>query len=273
QVLSRGLGEARRGSGGLYLLIGEPGIGKSRCAAEFAARAGAEARVWFGLCSPSPSAPPVWPWLQIFRACGRVTARSSALHRECQALITALGSDAGEGDDRASQVPSSALLERARRLLLDALSEQPTLIVLDDLHDADESSLDLLVLLTPQLAKLSALVLGALRQPSLHLQDAKGPRLHEIRERAQGLVLHQWSQREVAAVVSSALPLLSGATEALVDLVWRRSGGNPLFAEELLRQEQLRGDTAEGRPERLDERIRRSLPGAVQDLVRRRLQQ
>ena len=68
-VLQAALEDALAGPGRLVMLVGEPGIGKTRTAREFlghAERRGAFA-LW-GRCHESPGAPPYWAWVQIIRA-------------------------------------------------------------------------------------------------------------------------------------------------------------------------------------------------------------
>src|SRR5437867_2153995 len=70
--LRAGLEEAFRGRGRLALLVGEPGIGKTRLADELAAHAAdLGARVVFGRCYEAEGAPPYWPWIQIIRTYAR----------------------------------------------------------------------------------------------------------------------------------------------------------------------------------------------------------
>src|SRR5690348_1788687 len=69
--LERALGDAADGRGRLALLAGEPGIGKSRLAAEVARRAASTMRVVWGRAWEAGGAPPFWPWIQVLRALRR----------------------------------------------------------------------------------------------------------------------------------------------------------------------------------------------------------
>src|SRR5215469_18969639 len=70
--LLAGLDDAARGSGRLFLLAGDPGIGKSRLADEAAARARDRGiTVAWGRCWEAGGAPAYWPWVQALRACVR----------------------------------------------------------------------------------------------------------------------------------------------------------------------------------------------------------
>jgi predicted ATP-dependent serine protease len=68
-VLQAALEDALAGRGRLVMLVGEPGIGKTRTAREFATHAqGRGSLVFWGRCHESVGAPPYWPWVQIIRA-------------------------------------------------------------------------------------------------------------------------------------------------------------------------------------------------------------
>src|SRR6266536_1913611 len=80
------LDEAVAGRGGVVLLAGEPGIGKTRLASEFARHAAHRgARVLWGRCYEGAGAPPFWPWTQLLQ---------SALAADDGPLQTALGAGA-----------------------------------------------------------------------------------------------------------------------------------------------------------------------------------
>ncbi len=266
QMLSTAFTSAREGAGGLYLLVGEPGIGKSRCALELAARLGPETSVLSANCGGNPSGPPLWPWLQILRACADQEEPGSSLGQQARELLGALQNGAGSGDDRSALARAFGLLDRVRQVLLEVARARPRLVILDDLHDADASSLELLALLVPQLASSSLMLLATLHVPSLDPQRAPDARLLDIRSSAQSIALLPWSRREVAQFVSTMVRSLDSDT--LAESIWRRSGGNPLFAQQLLLLHLVRG---QGEAPADGVRGNRNLPGDVQDLMRRRL--
>jgi len=68
-VLDALMTQARAGAGGVVLLTGEPGAGKTRLARAAAGRA-AGATVSWGACRESEGAPPLWPWTQVLRRLG-----------------------------------------------------------------------------------------------------------------------------------------------------------------------------------------------------------
>ena len=85
-----GLEDAAAGRGRLFLLAGEPGIGKSRLADEVAATARERgARVAWGRCWEAGGAPAYWPWVQVVRACLR-SQGSTALSEDLRQRLRAL---------------------------------------------------------------------------------------------------------------------------------------------------------------------------------------
>ena len=120
---------ARAGAGGVVLLTGEPGVGKTRLARAGAERA-AGAKVSWGACRESEGAPPLWPWMQVLRRLGGP------------------GIIAGAAEGAAARY---RLYERAREALVRTAEDQPHLVIIDDLHRADEASLHLLAYLSETL--------------------------------------------------------------------------------------------------------------------------
>ncbi|MFI2707866.1 BTAD domain-containing putative transcriptional regulator, partial [Nocardioides sp. CER28] len=120
------LERSRSGRASYAVLTGEPGIGKSRLAAELAARARAEgARVLRGRCSQDDGAPPLWPW---------------------RAVLDGLGAELPEPDGEDIGAAFRAW-ERICADVLAAADQGPVVLVVDDLHWADPSTLRVLRLL------------------------------------------------------------------------------------------------------------------------------
>jgi len=128
-VLDALVTQAAAGAGGVVLLCGEPGVGKTRLAREIAGRADGVVVSW-GACRECEGAPPLWPWMQVLRWLG---ARTSA---------------AGAGGGPAARFQ---LFERIGDALRESAAAAPQLVVIDDLHRADEASLRLLAYLSETL--------------------------------------------------------------------------------------------------------------------------
>jgi DNA-binding winged helix-turn-helix (wHTH) protein len=272
RTLEDAFAAARAGNGGLYVLLGEPGIGKSRCVRELASRLGDDRVVWSSICEHNASGTPLWPWLQVLQACAGALPDDGAVAHECRALLDVLQRRTADLDVGGSGVGGPfARLDRIRSVLLSASAAQARVIILDDLQEADTTSLDLLGVLAPKLASSRLLVVGTLRRPSLDRETEIYPRLYDIRARARCIELPPWSRQEVAVFVAKSFPSVAASREAWVDHIWRRSGGNPLFAQELARLQPTQDTTSDDGPTSALVRGHRALSGVLQDLVRRRL--
>ena len=141
------------GSGGLLLLVGEPGIGKTRTAEELATYARVRgAQVYWGRCHEDEGAPAYWPWVQAIRAYVR-DADPVALAWEMGGGAAEIAQLVPEVAEQLDIEPAAAGRDRGGALPALRLDHQlpgrrrprpPAGLVLDDLHWADEPSLLLL---------------------------------------------------------------------------------------------------------------------------------
>ncbi len=223
--LDDALADARSGRGGVVLLVGEPGIGKSRLCEEIARRSNLEV-VW-GRAWEAGGAPAYWPWTQVLRAIGGAPTTGP---------VARIRGDVIEG-------PSVSVEDRF--LIFDAIARhlaavgRPLLIVFEDLHAADEPSLHLLAFVATQLAAAPILIVGTYRDVEARLTASAGAVLDRIARASRVIHPRRLGPDDVAALVAaddrSALP------PDAVAAVFRRSEGNPLFVIELLRVISRRG--------------------------------
>jgi hypothetical protein len=161
---------ATEGWGGLALLAGEPGIGKSSLAGDAlsAASAAGMATVW-ATCWQGPGTPAYWPWVQVLRHLRRalpieqVHAAFADVAADLGPLAQEVAPQAtggGEADRfRVFDAVTQGLLELGRR--------SPLFVVLDDLHWADAPSLELLDFAAQQSAAASIVFVGTYRDVEL----------------------------------------------------------------------------------------------------------
>ncbi len=147
--------EALAGRGNLLFLVGEPGIGKTRAAEELATFAGVGgARVAWGRCHEDERAPAFWPWIEAIRDFVRdadpVGLRWQLGPRAPERRAPRPRARRAASGSIPSRWPTISEADRFRLFdsvagfLADASRSRPLVIVLDDLHWADASSLELL---------------------------------------------------------------------------------------------------------------------------------
>ena len=214
--LEGALAAARAGRGAAVLVAGEAGIGKTRLAAELARRA-REAGF------------------------GTLLGRSIDLvgtELPYQPLAEALRSIAGHplgGGPRSADAPAGSQLrvfEETLALLTGHAAAAPVLLVLEDLHWADTSTLNLVVFLAHNLAERPVVLLATYRRDEPSSAGRMRRLADGVRRSGSGLVLElgPLAPGELTTLLAGRAPLPAAVTDAIV----ARSEGNPFFAEELL---------------------------------------
>jgi len=238
------LGGARAGEGGAVLISGEAGVGKSRLATEIAHQAEqAGFRVLKGSCFDTETSPPFEPF---------ITQLEAILRNVDEALLKPLLQDNAPELSRllpqllrifpeianAVDIPA----EQERRYLLNGISEfldrlaseQPLLLIFDDLHWADESTCIMFRQLLSRVSESSILVIGTYRDDERGSESFARTRRDLLRERlADDLLLARLDKSGVAELLlarSGEVP-----PEALVRLIYDETEGNPFFIEEVYR--------------------------------------
>ena len=244
-VLRAHLDDACAGTGSVALLIGEPGIGKTRTAEELAADARLRgARVLWGRCYEGEGAPAYWPWVQLIRAYVR--------GHDPRALLAEMGPGAADIAQVVPEVgerlpglapppplePTQArfrLFDSVTTFLANAASGQPLVLVLDDLHWADTPSLLLLQFLARELRRSRLLVVATYRDVEVGRRHPLSQTLAELaRERISRRVpLRGFAHEDVARFIELTTGLLPPAE--LVAAVVGETEGNPFFVTEVVR--------------------------------------
>jgi predicted ATPase len=265
------------GRGRVVLLDGEPGIGKSRLAREVLAcaeRTGA--RTFVGRCFEQHEATPFFPFMELLGAvfdAAPAEVQSSAPERwpELMHLIPALTHDAPE-KLTAADYTQLRVFRATSNFITEQAESNPLVLLLDDLHWADTTSLSLLLFLVRYLGTAHVLILATSRDTEVGRRQPLEQTLRDlVRERLVDEVhLRRMSAQGTSALVSAQL----GAAEAsddLISFVHSRAQGNPFFTEELLaalvEQGALSGDRRR-LVKRLDEM---ELPRSVRSLIGERI--
>ncbi|MDP8923119.1 MAG: DUF2791 family P-loop domain-containing protein, partial [Chloroflexota bacterium] len=244
-VLARHVETALAGRAEVALVVGEPGIGKSRLLDVVAARAMRSGMlVLRGGASDAEGMPPYLPFVE---ALGRhvATTPEEELREQAGPLAPILATILPELTLRLGELPASYPLppEQARLRLYEAVggflaaiaATRPLLLVLDDLQWSDPASLDLLCYVARHQPSARLLVLGAYREGEAEQRPAFSRAIAELtRLRVLSRVtVGRLDADDVAALAEGYLgaPL----DRAAARLLFEHCEGNPFFAEELVR--------------------------------------
>ena len=243
--LRRLVEDALAGHGRLALVAGEPGVGKSRLVAEIGDEAQARGmRVLTGHCVEMSGAPPYLPYVEMIEQAISNPRSPLALAAGAWATLAAEIARIAPALRRVfPDIPPPVELpaELARRYVWNSLSEfigraaqvQPLLLVLEDLHWADESTVLLTEYLAPLLPDMPVLVLGTYRDAEV---DLSHPLARVIGQLGHRRLLERVSLRRLSFDgVGGMLRALAGqpAPEELTRVIHRETEGNPFFVEEV----------------------------------------
>ncbi len=273
-VLGGALAEAGRGQPGTVLVGGEAGVGKTRLLAEFAARSrGSGTRVLTGGCQElGAGGLPFAPFTAVLRELVRELGTAGVANllpggatRELARLLPEFGEPAAAGDAGQAR---ARLFEQVLILLEQLAESSPVLLVIEDAHWADRSTRDLLAFLVRNQQGLDGLlIVVTYRSDELHRTHPLRPLLAEL-DRAswvRRMELGRLSRQDTGELAARLLGQEPSAE--LLDAVYRRTAGNPLFVEALLGE----GEPGSGLPESLRDLLVasvRRLPEETQDVVR-----
>ena len=241
----------REGRPHLVTLIGEAGVGKSRLLNEFEQRiSGREAALRTGRCLPYGPGTVFWALGEVLREeCGINEADTSeeawgklasyveqALGESSESRAAIIGhslgldvpEDLGQVDSEDPERMRESFFS-ALRSVVEAMSRQPLVLAFEDIHWADEGMLDVIEHLA-QWVRGPLMLLCLTRDELLERRPTWGGGRRNVTQ----LFLEPLTVEDTRQLVTALLPDEDSAEVAPV--VAERSGGNPLFAEEMVRR-------------------------------------
>ncbi|HJS59503.1 MAG TPA: AAA family ATPase [Vicinamibacteria bacterium] len=235
------LDEAWQGRGAVALVQGEAGVGKSRLVEAIVAMAlEAGGRVLLGRAYESEQILPFSPWVDALRAGQMVPDMLAELNEVWRGELARLFPELGRGT---AEPPAGEdyvrLFEALSRVVQYLASRRPLLIILEDLHWADEMSHRLMVFLSRRIHDWPVLVVGTLRIEELVDAPVLRRSVSQLarQPRFVSVSLAPLSEAETGALVRalSRTSLEETTIKRVADRLWRASEGNPLMVVESLR--------------------------------------
>jgi tetratricopeptide (TPR) repeat protein len=271
---------ATRGRGGVVLISGEPGIGKTRLALELARRAQSEGwQVLYGRASAVEAAPSYLPIIEALGgfvdACSSEALRIYLGHAAADValLLPTIRdriSDIEQGTTGVAESMRFRLLASVSEFLLSiaAASKSGLLLVQEDLHWADASTLLLLGLLASKLSGARLILLGTLRSAEVDLSPPLTDLLADLSRASMGE--HVGLPPLTPADVSTLVVSLHGAPvpHEVIDGLYAETEGNPFFLTSILNQ-LLRTGCNLGDVRAV--RMRKAIPQDLRWVVRQRI--
>ncbi|HEY8172259.1 MAG TPA: AAA family ATPase [Dehalococcoidia bacterium] len=242
--LNEKMRDVRSGRGGLVMVVGEPGIGKTRTCDEFASRARDDGAVVLrGRCFEGEWTPPYAPFAEAIADHATAAQRdelakdlgygAAAVARIAPAIRDALP---GVGDAPALQPDEERfrLLDAVSQFLIALSERQPVLLMLDDLHWADRGTIAMMRHVARFAPKHRILVLGAYRDVELDRQHPLADALSALRREVEyeRIALKGLAPDEVRTLIETIGE--QDANPALVQAISDETEGNPFFVREVL---------------------------------------
>ncbi|MGH3761667.1 ATP-binding protein [Actinophytocola sp.] len=228
-LLRAEIDRAAESHGGLVLVTGEAGIGKTTLVTDAMETArGAGSLVLSGTCWDSSAAPGYWPWVQVIRALRRQVGAEqwAIIGPELDQMLGESGPAAPADGFQVYDAVTSALVTVAQW--------QPVMIVLDDLHWADPESVRLLEFVAKHTWFERLLLVGTYRDVEVEGTDHPlAPLLLPLLARATTVTLAGLDSAEVGALMARTTGVVPD--DELAAEVHRRTGGNPFFVEQTAR--------------------------------------
>ena len=225
-----------------WFIAGEAGVGKTRLVEEFADQVSQKAAVLFGRCLQlSGGGLPYGAIVDALRGLTRSPGPANLeqligpASDDLRRLL--LGVTPTPSTQPVSEFARSRLFESILRFLDRLAQEQPVVLIIEDVHWADRSTLDLLMFLVRMVRHERLLVVATYRSDELHPQHPLQPALAELdrSRRLERLELGPFNREDLGLLLGGILG--RPPSPATVQRILARSGGNAFLAEELLAAE------------------------------------
>ena len=272
-ALEASLRDARAGRARMLAVVGDAGIGKTRTVEEFVRRAElSRDRVLWGRCSEQPGAPTFWPWVRAMRDYAEARDASTlradlAEHAGAIArIVPSLRERLGELDPTPADVDDPEarfrLFDGVASFLQRITAHTPLVVVIEDVHWADEASLLLLAFVAREMRDARLLMIVTYRDQ----ETRRWPHAFaEVARCAHRVALRGLDRGAVELLVTRSS--VGDWSPALFDRLHEVTEGNPFFLDEILRVLAADGPARDAP----SDAVRFTLPASLRETIRRRL--
>ncbi|HEX2241509.1 MAG TPA: AAA family ATPase, partial [Actinomycetota bacterium] len=271
-TLHAGLDDALAGHARLFLIAGDAGMGKSRLVEEAAASARDRGvRVVPGRCWEAVDAPAYWPWIQVLRQlCSEMddSALRSAVSGapEVARLVPQLAERLGvRTSEHVSSDHRFGLFDSVATFVHAAAATKPMMVILEDLHAADESSLSLLQFLVKHDREVPLMLVGTYDEVAARARPEQERLLSDTARDAHRLTLSGLDEEAVKQLYEKRVG--ERPSDAIARALSQATEGNPLFIDEAIRMLTAKGDI-----HRPDHSVGFRVPKGARGIIRRRLE-
>jgi predicted ATPase len=240
EILAACFADAKQGNGNIVLIRGEAGIGKSSLAYAFTQTVDpSEAVVVYGQCHETLGSPPFWPWLQVLKSLQSSEQSAQVTSTNIFESLASAAPQATSGShstfSRDAGTEQFLLFSQIDSVVAQYASLRPLILVLDDLHWADRSSLLLLTHVCRKLSERPIQIVGTYRELEITRKHPLFESLGEINRQTtlRRIALKGLSEEDVSGYVQSVVkqPLPAVVLRSL----YEKTEGNPLFMSEVTR--------------------------------------
>ena len=269
QMLDAGFHDACAGRVEMLALVGDAGIGKTRTVEEFVQRAALPRdRVLWGRCPEQPGAPTYWPWVRAIRAYAEAhdpdTLRdvladdAKTIARMVPTLCDRLpGLEPADAD---VQDPEARfrLFDAVASFLQRTAADAPLVVVIEDVHWADEASLLLLGFVAREARSGQLLLIATYRER----EARRWPRAFaDVARLGHRILLRGLDRAEIEDLVARAS--VTPPSPTLLERLQQMTEGNPFFLDEMVR--------VLGTTDATGDAVRLPLPDSLREAIRRRI--
>jgi predicted ATPase/class 3 adenylate cyclase len=277
------LERAIQGEGSLAFVAGEAGVGKTRLAEELSALARQKhVTTLLGRCSRREGKIPYAPWIEqirefvrsspaqmLYKVVGNYASDVAKLVPEVTSLIgPVMTVSAGSADQDRLR-----FIDGVTQLVVNMSQEDPVLLVMDDANWADSGSLDLLLSAARRTKNNGILILGIYRDVEVEEDSELFQFLYEVnREKLGDHVTVKGFDAEDTGKMMAEILNQDDVDKEFRDLVYRKTGGNPFFIEEVMQSLVEQGvvfRTAKGWERKPISEI--EIPSGVRTVIKQRL--